>query len=41
MKISHKIKCLELLGKYLKLFTDKVEQKNEFADGITVTIEEV
>lgn len=41
VKMSDKIKSLELLGKYLRLFTDKIEQKNEFADGITVTIREV
>lgn len=32
LRYEHKLKALELLGKHLMLFTDKVEHKHSFAD---------
>lgn len=38
VKVSDKLKSLELLGKHFGLFVDKVEQKTELTDGINVNI---
>ncbi len=38
IKVSEKIRALELLGKHFGMFVDRVEQKTEFADGINVHI---
>lgn len=32
LRFEHKLKALELLGKHLKLFTDKVEHEHSFAN---------
>lgn len=39
-KFNDKLKALELLGKYLKLFTDKIETKIEINEPIKVTFDE-